>query len=115
MAFDCRQNRTLATMTAEAEFEIRLVYDQRPDGRFYIHSPNVPGLHLSGISLGALTTDIEPLIRDLLLYNSKVIVDSIRWVPPLEEMIEKFRHPAASPPAPSPGESRVLVITGRAA
>jgi hypothetical protein len=102
-------------MPDDTEFEIRLVYDRRPDGRFHIHSPSVPGLHLSGPDLASLTADIEPLVRELLLRNSGVVVDSIRWVPPLGEMIERIRHPAVTRPGPTPGESRVLVITGRAA
>jgi hypothetical protein len=69
-------------MPDDTEFEIRLVYDQRSDGRFHIHSPSVPGLHLSGSDLAVLTADIEPLVRELLFRNSGVVVDSIRWVPP---------------------------------
>jgi hypothetical protein len=103
-------------MPDENEFEIRLVYDRREDGRFHIHSPSVPGLHLSGSDLNRLTVDIEPLVRELLLRNSGVVVDTIKWVPPLEEMMERLHHPAAAARAtPTPGESRVLVITGRAA
>lgn len=65
-------------MSDDSEFEIRLVYDQRVDGRFHIHSPNVPGLHVSGHDLAELTVDIEPLVRELLLRNSGIVVDSVR-------------------------------------
>jgi hypothetical protein len=68
-------------MPGGAEFEIRLVYDQRSDGRFYIHSPSGPGLHLSGRDLTALSADIEPLVRELLLKNAGMVVDSVRWIP----------------------------------
>lgn len=102
-------------MLNQDEFAIRLVYDQKQDGRFHISSPDIPGLHLSGPDLAAITEDIEPLVRELLLHNAGVVVDTVKWVLPLEEMIEKMRRPAAVPHRPSPGDSRVLVITGRAA
>jgi hypothetical protein len=102
-------------MPNHSEFAIRLVYDHRPDGRFHISSPDIPGLHLNGPNLEGIAEDIEPLVRELLLHNSGVVVDTIKWVPPLEEMVNQMRRPTAGAREPSPGESRVLVITGRAA
>jgi hypothetical protein len=97
------------------EFEIRLIYDRRTDGRYHIHSPSIPGLHLTGPDLDAIKVDIDPLVRELLLKNSGVVVDTIKWVPPLEEILDQIRQPPSPPHAPTPGETRVLVITGRAA
>lgn len=89
------------------EFAIQLIFDQRHDGRFHVHSPSVPGLHLAGDDLGAIQADIEPIVKDLLLHNAKVIVDRIRWVPSIEDVVKQL-----SPPSP---RSKTLMISGHAA
>lgn len=75
------------------EFAIELYFDLRSDGRYYIHSPHVPGLRLAGSDLEALRDDIEPAVRDLLLHNRELQVDSIRWVPSLDEVMDQFGQP----------------------
>lgn len=99
---------------AMSEFVIQLLFDKRSDGRFHVHSPNVPGLHLAGKSIELIRGDIEPVVRDLLFYNSGMVVDQIRWVPSLDEVVKEM---APSVPAitESPETPKFLVITGRAA
>lgn len=76
------------------EFSIELLFDQRSDGRYFIHSPHVPGLRLAGPDLEALCADIEPAVKDLLQHNRKLAVESIRWVPSIDEVLKKFDRPA---------------------
>ncbi len=76
------------------EFSIELLFDQRSDGRYFIHSPHVPGLRLAGPDLEALCADIEPTVKDLLQHNRKLAVESIRWVPSIDEVLKEFDLPA---------------------
>ena len=76
------------------EFSIELLFDQRSDGRYFIHSPHVPGLRLAGPDLEALCADIEPAVKDLLQHNRELAVESIRWVPSIDEVLKEFDRPA---------------------
>jgi hypothetical protein len=87
-----------------SEFRIRLWFDRRPDGRYYIHSPNVPGLHLAGRDLRALCDDIDPAVKQLLRNNLKIEVDEVRWMPTIEEMQRQL--------LPDEGEN-VYAVKGR--
>jgi hypothetical protein len=69
------------------------------------------GLHLAGDDLAEIRTDIEPIIKDLLFHNSNVVVDTVQWVPSLEEAV---RHMARSTPPLDPDKS-FLMIVGHAA
>lgn len=89
------------------EFAIQLIFDQRQDGRFHVHSPSVPGLHLAGRDLSEIQADIEPIVKDLLLHNANVVVDKIRWVPSLEDVVRQM-----TPPSP---RSKTLMISAHAA
>jgi hypothetical protein len=101
-------------MAALGEFGIQLYYDRRSDGRFHIHSPNIPGLHLAGPDLDAIKVDVEPLIKDLLFHNSGIVVDTIEWIPSLEEIVSQLKQSAAVT-RPVGEQSKLLLITGRAA
>jgi predicted RNase H-like HicB family nuclease len=95
------------------EFGVQLLFARREDGGFHVYSPDVPGLHLHGSDLAAIRAEIEPIIKDLLYYNLKVIIDNIRWVPSLDEMVHRMARPkATTKPKPS---SEFLVLVGRAA
>jgi len=83
-------------MTTQNEFRIEIVFDKRDDGRFHIHSASVPGLHLAGIDLDALRADVEPVVKDLLWFNKKIIVDSVRWIPSLDDIVDKLKAPAGT-------------------
>jgi hypothetical protein len=72
------------------EFSIEVLFDRRADGRYHIHSPNVPGLYLVGTDLHALNADVEPVVKDLLYSNRQMIVDTIRWVPSLDDVVAQF-------------------------
>lgn len=76
-----------------SEFSIQLLFDQKSDGRYFIHSPQVPGLRLAGFDLDALQADIEPAIKDLLLHNRNLTIESIRWVPSIDEVLEELEQP----------------------
>jgi hypothetical protein len=103
-------------MVVPSEFAIQLVFDKRRDGRFHVRSPNVPGLYLAGRDSTAIRADIEPIVKDLLYHNSNLIVDQIRWVPSLEEIVRSMAAPSVPRPTePQPGKPTFLVITGRAA
>lgn len=62
-------------------FVIRLLFDERRDGRFHVHSPDVPGLHLAGQDIHAIRADVEPVLKDVLLHNARLVVDRIEWHP----------------------------------
>jgi hypothetical protein len=89
------------------EFAIQLVFDKRLDGRIHVHSPSVPGLHLAGNDLEAIQSDIEPIVKDLLFHNANVVVDRIRWVPSLEDVVRQLATPEPT--------SKFLMISGHAA
>ena len=76
-----------------SEFSIQLLFDQMSDGRYFIHSPHVPGLRLAGFNLEALRADIEPAVKDLLFHNRNLHVESIRWVPSINEVLEELERP----------------------
>ena len=59
-----------------SEFSIALLFDQRSDGRYFIHSPHVPGLRSTGLDREALCADIEPVVKELLLHNPEIAVES---------------------------------------
>jgi len=96
-------------MAPSQEFGIQLFYDKRPDGRYHIHSPNIPGLHVAGSDLDEIKVDVEPLVIDLLFHNSGIVVDTIQWVPSLEDMVSHMKN------SPATAKEKILVITGRAA
>lgn len=82
---------TMQKITAN-EFSIQLLFDQKSDGRYFIHSPHVPGLRLAGFDLEALRADIEPAVKDLLFHNRNLAVESIRWVPSIDEVLEELER-----------------------
>lgn len=98
----------------EPGFVIELLFDKRNDGRFHVHSPSVPGFHLAGQNLEAVRADIEPVLKDILFHNSKVIVDKIEWHPSLAEVTKRMTQPLP-PDETSPSETNFLLIFGHAA
>lgn len=98
-------------MGKAATFVIELLLEKKGDGRFYVRSPNLAGLHLASSDLKAIRADIEPVVKDLLYFNKNFQADEITWLPSLEQITESMTRPA------SDGESveKFLVISGRAA
>lgn len=95
------------------EFAIQLLFEKRRDGRFYVHSPNLAGLHLAGRNLDKIRADLEPIIKELLYRNADFVADKIKWFSSLEQVTRELTRPA--PPREPKSEEHFLVITGRAA
>jgi hypothetical protein len=77
-------------MPAE-EFSIRVLFDRAQDGRYYVHSPNVTGLHLAGTDIDLMRKELEPIVKDLLWFNHQLIIDEIRWVPSLDNVVNQLK------------------------
>lgn len=67
------------------EFYATVIFEQRDGDHFYIHSPDVPGLHLAGRSFDELHKLLPTAIKDLYWHNSEIVIDSIRWLPNLAD------------------------------
>jgi hypothetical protein len=89
-------------------FVARVKFEKRSDGRFHIHSPEIPGLHLAGRDLAKIRADLEILVRDLLYFNQNIVVDALSWVPSLEDTFKK----AEAAPIPKPNKPSFFVIVG---
>ncbi len=76
------------------EFQIELHWEKHPNGRYYVSSGNVPGLHLGGRDIKAIRADIEPVVKQLLKNNLKIEADHVRWMPSLDDVIAKLDAPA---------------------
>lgn len=83
-------------MAETNQFTIQLEFDKRADGRYHVHSDNVPGLYLAGADIHALCDDVGPAVIHLLKHNMKIDADDVRWVPTLQEVRQQFHHPAES-------------------
>lgn len=100
-------------MAEAREFALKLLVQRKDDGQFCISSPNLPGLHLAGHDLDKIRADLEPIIKDLLYFNTDFVADQIKWVPSLEQVMHDVKQ-ALSPSEPRAAEE-LFVITGRAA
>lgn len=69
------------------------------DGRCYISSPDLPGLHLAGDDMDALRAQLDTIIKDIVWHNHNNIIDKFRWIPSLNEIAKKYNiseHPIES-------------------
>ena len=98
-------------MGKTAKFVIELLLEKKGDGRFYVRSPNLAGLHLASSDLEAIRADIEPVVKDLLYHNEHFQADEIAWLPSLEQITEAMTQPRRD----ADSVEKFLVITGRAA
>jgi len=97
-------------------FVAQVTFVKRPDGRFHIHSPGIPGLHLAGRDLDKLRADLEPIVKELLFHNHNIVVDQLSWVPSLDDTFKKAKAHQPTPlPPPKPGKPSFFVIVGHAA
>ena len=96
-------------MVGTKQFHLKLLFEKK-DGLFSVRSPNLPGLHMAGQDLDKIRADIEPIIKDLLLFNSDIATEEIRWVPSLEQAIHDVGRRLSEPQFED-----IYVITGRAA
>jgi predicted RNase H-like HicB family nuclease len=74
----------MAGRLTECAIEVR--YDKREDGRFHIHSPDLPGLHLVGPDPDALMADLEPVLREMLRVTTSQAVDTMMVLPSFQEL-----------------------------
>jgi hypothetical protein len=61
--------------------ELNIFYEKHGDGRYYIRSLDVPGLHLAGTDFADLQKDLTTAVKALLHYNLGFTVESIKFVP----------------------------------
>ena len=97
----CRCGRGMASRLTECGIE--LIYDRRDDGRFHIHSPDLPGLNLIGPDPGVLVADLEPVLRDMLHASTGRTVDTML-------AIESFQSLSGYAPAGTKRELRVVTF-----
>jgi hypothetical protein len=96
--------------TRGREFYATVIFERRDGDHFYIHSPDIPGLHLAGRNFDALQGLLEPAIRDLYWFNSKIAIDGIRLLPSLNEVNKLMKGPADLPSGGEP-QHRVYEVT----
>lgn len=94
------------------EFYAEVIFERRDGDHFYIHSPEIPGLHLSGRNFDDLNKLLETAIKDIFWHNSAIAIDSIRWVPSLTDVGKHMKRPDAMPAGE---ERRVYVVNVRRA
>lgn len=95
------------------EFSLKLLFEKKQDGRYYVRSPDLAGLHLASSDFEKIRADLEPVIKELLFYNLEFVADTIKWVPTLDQAMLKLKQ-KLSPPGGQPTEE-IFVITERAA
>lgn len=76
-------------MSSPNTVAIELRFDRRDDGRFHVHSPDLPGFHLAGMDLDALRGDFQSAIRDLIDGNIKAPIERLHFFPNLASLINK--------------------------
>lgn len=75
------------------DIAIQLLFEKHSDGRYFIKSVDVPGLHLAGMDFAALQADLEPVVKDLLFHNLGFAAESVTWVPSLEDAKKMLDKP----------------------
>lgn len=75
------------------DIAIEILYEKHSDGRYYIKSLDVPGLHLSGMDFAALQKDLNPAVSALLHHNLGFDVEGITWVPSPEDARQMLDRP----------------------
>jgi hypothetical protein len=85
-------------MSIPHEFSISVHFDRAADGRYYVHSPNVIGLHLAGTDIDLIRGEIERIVKDLLRLNHQLEADEIRWVPSLDHVVKALKGDADKVP-----------------
>jgi predicted RNase H-like HicB family nuclease len=91
----------MAGRFTECAIEVR--YDKREDGRFHVHSPDLPGFHLVGPSPDALITDVEPVLREMLRVTTSQTVDTMM-------VMQSFQNLGGYAPAGTKREIRVVTF-----
>ena len=89
-----------------SEFALRIEF-RHGDGRCYISSPDLPGLHLAGDDMDALRAQLDKIIKDIVWHNHNRVIDKLRWIPSLDEIAEKYQTISRSM---EPGHTEVCVM-----
>ena len=76
-------------MSSPNTVAIELRFNRRDDGRYHIHSPDLPGLHLAGMDIEALRGDFQSAIRDLIDANIKTPIERLHFFPNLASLFNK--------------------------
>lgn len=96
-------------MTKPTEISLDVFFEKHSDGRYFVRCYDLPGFHLAGSDWELLRADIEPVIKDLLWYNSEIAVDTMRWVPSLSDVAHQLHQP------PPEGKATYIVSLKHAA
>lgn len=75
------------------QISIELVYERHSDGRYYVHSDDVPGFRMAGSDIDAIQADLNAVVSDLLRLNSGFVVTELVWVPSLEDVKRHLQKP----------------------
>ena len=86
-------------MQTPSEIYVEIIFERREGNRYYIHSPHIRGLHLSGPKLEELNALLGTAIKDLLYHNSDIVIDGIRWVPSLDDVVKQIGGAPADQPS----------------
>lgn len=78
-------------MGTTKEVSVRIQFKRLDEGRCYISSADIPGLHMAGPDIEALNAELETIVKDLLFHNDDIVVDQLRWVPTLDAVAERFK------------------------
>lgn len=73
---------------------LEIFYEKHSDGRYYIKSNDVPGLHLAGTNFSALQSDLDVVVKDLLLHNLGFAAESVTWVPSPDDAKQMLDRPS---------------------
>lgn len=80
-------------MSAVREISIELRFEKHVDGRYYIRSYDLPGFRLAGTDIDAMQRDLDQVVTDLLLHNAGFMVESLRWVPSMDDVKAHLNRP----------------------
>ena len=86
---------------------VEVLFERHSDGRYYVHSPNLPGLHLAGEDIDTIRKDLKTIMKDLFWHNLNLIIDEIQFVPDLENIVRELK---GLPPEPSGSETYVVTL-----
>ena len=80
-------------MAITQDFRIVLSYEKHSNGRYYVHSQDIPGFRLVGPDLDALQRDLDSVVIDLFRENLDIEIESLKWVPSLEDVKRHLERP----------------------
>lgn len=78
---------------ASQQIRIELKYERRSDGRYFVSSDDVPGFSMVGTDIDAIQKDLDEVVKDLLRLNSNFLVEELKWVPSLDEVLRHLKTP----------------------